>query len=188
MSLLWTLVWLIAAGVALLLLLLLVTPLTARLRFESTPRSRWRLGVGVLGGVLRFPVYDSASSAKPPRPPASEHEQEPAKAPSPSASGGPSRTRLLRRVPRLLLELFGCIRIDHARLDCTFGFDDPADTGSAYGLLAPLLFASPWRQQLSVQPDFSGERFSGEGDVSLRLTPVCLVAPALTFAWEVWRP
>ncbi|ROU02954.1 hypothetical protein [Histidinibacterium lentulum] len=91
--------------------------------------------------------------------------------------------RLLRALPDLIADSLRGVEVISLHLSGRFGLADPAETGMLWGRLCPFLWASPaLRGAVDLAPDFDGERFDGEGALTLRLWPLWLIGPALRFA------
>lgn len=105
--------------------------------------------------------------------------------------GAEDAMRLLKAVPHAAVTALRRIHIDGLRLRATFGFDDPADTGEVFGLLTPWVYGLPTELcDVRIQPDFDGPRFEGSAELSVHLTPVAVVWPAVRLAlivWGMWR-
>ena len=63
----------------------------------------------------------------------------------------------------------------------TFGLDDPAATGQAYGLVLAIAALLGRRVSLQIQPDFLGPSISGKVTVRLLVWPVVIIWAALVF-------
>jgi hypothetical protein len=100
--------------------------------------------------------------------------------------------RALHALPDLARGLLRVIRLDRLRLDVTFGLDDPADTGSAYGTVAPPIVAAGYalgsRASVRIVPVFDGPRLDGAAEADLTLRPARAILPALRFAWALFGP
>lgn len=165
--------------------LLVVALLPMRLRFHAgAPPQRARVDLHLLDGaapaikVLELP---SASKNAPDNP----HKQE-------AGVDTPARTprRRKRRLDAsawqdllaLLAEVPDALRLIEARGDLTFGLDDPADTGTAFGLLTPLVYGVPSGEPygLTVTPVFDGPYLAGDVTATVRIH-------VLRFAWIAIR-
>ncbi|MCR9135199.1 MAG: DUF2953 domain-containing protein [Alphaproteobacteria bacterium] len=171
----WLLV--IVAVPVVLVIAVVLLPLRLRLRGQADRRSRVRLDVSVLGGVIpAIPVVDTARKSK--RQSTGSDKRKPvrkAKSASRLAEGD---------VVRLIVELIRQIRIVWIRVEAEIGLDDPADTGALYGALAPIIHTGRhWAGfNLDIRPDFSGTRLAGKIDAAVDLVPVRLVPPLWRYA------
>lgn len=97
---------------------------------------------------------------------------------------------MARAAPGLVGGLLRQFRILRIEAEADFGFDDPADTGAVYGLLAPFAFGLPpgTRSSVVLRPDFETPRLSGRIDATVEVTPIRLLPPALRFAWRSFGP
>lgn len=180
---LWTL-----AGFAALLAALLCLPIKVSIRYCSGPDMRLRVGVVLFAGATpTIPAYDSARPLdKPEKPEKPEEEDEKER----GRDGPPAILRMVRAAPDLGAGMLKPIKVERLTIDGCFGLADPADTGAVYGLLAPFLFAvpKPSNVSLSLRPDFTEPRLSGEADGMFRFTPVAFLPPAARFAWRSFGP
>ncbi|WP_370399732.1 DUF2953 domain-containing protein [Sulfitobacter sp. JB4-11] len=96
--------------------------------------------------------------------------------------------RLLRAAVRLVLDILQRVRIDTARLDMQVGLGDPAETGQAYGMLAPLIYGSAAmpRVHIHVEPIFDRAISRGGADLNLSVVPFTLIKPLLRFGWSAY--
>lgn len=97
---------------------------------------------------------------------------------------------VMREATRFLLCLLRRIRVDRARIDLTFGLGDPAETGQAFGLLAPIIYGTcaERRMQVRVEPEFDKAVLRGCADLSVSLIPAFLLPPLIRFGWYVFGP
>lgn len=87
------------------------------------------------------------------------------------------------RISGMAGDLLRSVRVRLLRVRAQVGFDDPAATGRACGLVASLspLLQSP-SLQVEWEPDFSREVFEGEAAGSLRVVPARILWVAGRFA------
>lgn len=205
------LAWALVLTLALLLLAagaLVLLPVRLRLLAATEPVRQWRLEVGLLGGLLpRWTAFGSRSRQPSPRP-----DDQAAQWPERSAGAAAARPRrprsgprprrrawlrrqvarripvLLREAAALLRDLLGCVRVERLQAAGRFGFDDPADTGQAWGLVAPWLYAVPGaRARCDIAPDFERPGLHGHAEAQLRVVPAALLLQTLRHAWRVLR-
>jgi len=175
-----TLAFVLAAGV-----LVLVTPVTLALNARTAPDRRLTVALRFLGGLAPpIPVHDTAreqsKKAKPKDKPRKKAKR---------GRRGPGRAgRMIAAAPQLAAGLLRPIHLDHVRVDADIGLEDPADTGHLFGLVAALNAARPSARAVSVtiRPDFTRPRLSGEVDARLRVVPAAWIGPCLRFAWRVF--
>ena len=93
------------------------------------------------------------------------------------------RTRgLLRRVQQLAPLLFRKVKLQAFDLHTVFGLDNPADTGMAYGFLAPLLVMAEARGlNIECRPMFLESGLRGTCNVTLHVRPLSVVGPVMAF-------
>ncbi|MBW4706820.1 DUF2953 domain-containing protein [Roseobacter sp. YSTF-M11] len=98
--------------------------------------------------------------------------------------------RFLRAILRLLARMLKHVHVDHAKIDMAFGLGDPADTGQAFGLLAPVVYGCKRlrRVQVHVEPVFHNTVLRGRADLNISLVPVFLLLPLVRFGWSVFGP
>lgn len=82
------------------------------------------------------------------------------------------------------------IEVRRIEADIRLGLGDPADTGCLMGAFLPIA-ASMRRATIVVVPDFERATFSGRGTGSLRIVPLLVIVPAVSFglwlSWHAWR-
>lgn len=172
------------------LIVVATTPLIADLMVSTTPQPRWRIALYVLGGRIGMPVMESdPSEAEKPdlEKPASDLKRQPK--PKQKSSVGRAQ-RAAGASVRMIMQVLRRISVLEASVEGTFGLPDPADTGAVYGVLTPLIFATPRssRARWAIEPDFHNAGFSGTAALRLRLRPVALVSPLTAFVWRVFGP
>jgi hypothetical protein len=97
------------------------------------------------------------------------------------------------RVARLLRSLYARLRVGDFSMACTFGLDDPADTGTLFGALAPVLATVAARHPatFAVTPVFDGARLDLRLAGAACVVPLRLVGPLAAFGWwlglRYWR-
>lgn len=185
------LVW-VLLGVLALILLASVLPL--RIELALRKREIW-LYSAVLrpfaGYGPRFVVADSKTGSK-----IKQHEAKEKNRKSDSKSRRQRNTAhsdpllFLQAAVDLLTRLWRLVRVDSAKVDVTLGLGDPADTGQAFGLLAPFVYGScaMRRVQVQVEPVFNRAVFRGRAELSISLIPVFLLPPLVVFGWSVLGP
>jgi hypothetical protein len=179
---------------ALALVVLIVAGLVLPVRLIVTAAAApavLRVQVSLLGGAVpRIVLHDSRaaapSGARPRRGRRRKRE----------GAGSGARRRLgavVLAVPRLAADLLHAIRVERARMTVRFGLDDPADTGTLFGALCPVLYTAGRPDGLQLVPDFDGARLDAEGELTLSIIPAALIGPAIRFAatvlprWPSWR-
>ena len=126
-----------------------------------------------------------------PAPPTSE----PSAIGSPPSKSGRSRRRkariviailrtrgLLQEVARLSLAMVRHVRLQEFRLQTAFGFDNPADTGVVFGVLAPLVVLAE-RRGLPVEcrPMFLESGLRGALRATISVRPLAVLGALLAF-------
>lgn len=184
------LAWIAWTGLALIALvlsaglLLLATPLRLEARLSLPSQTPVVARLQLLGGLVPW-IDLSRIGSKPPE------EKEPGRKRGTGWTvSGTHAGRMARAAPRLLVSLFAAIRFETGRVDVDFGFEDPADTGEAFGQLAPILYgAGPTLPvDLALRPHFNGAILAGQAEGRLRVIPLSFVPPLILFAWRVWGP
>lgn len=175
------------AAVLALMIAVLLTPVRLDFDLRTVPKKRLRIVARPLAGITpAIRVHDSA------RP---RSRKAPAATPKATARrtgvrrrGGTRPGRILREVPNLLVDLLKPIRLEHFQLDADIGLEDPADTGHLFGLIMAFDAVRPRGSEISitVRPDFTGPRASGELFAALRFIPAAFVSPGCRFAWRVF--
>jgi hypothetical protein len=182
----------VAIGAVVLALILLAVPLDVAWHAESARRLAWAVRVRWLFGLVRV---ERASGGK--------RTEVRAEAEAGRASGASGRRRarrapagflgdgaLLRRTLRLLRSLRGGIRFRRLDAELRLGTGDPAETGRLLGILLP--FVAYLRPRMPgnvlVVPDFQAPRLEANGGGEVRVVPLLLVGPVVSFgAWIGWR-
>ena len=93
------------------------------------------------------------------------------------------RTRgLLQEVARLSLAMVRHVRLQEFRLQTAFGFDNPADTGVVFGVLAPLVVLAE-RRGLPVEcrPMFLESGLRGALHATICVRPLAVAGALLAF-------
>lgn len=184
-----TVIWAVAGSVAVLaavVVLLLAVPVVIRVEAAHPGgpplyiRFRW------LFGIVRFGWTPGTDEERPAPPPGEVPSRKAAR-----------RTRRRRRVPgfmrerafwfragRTIVRVLGRIRFRRVYGRIRFGFDDPADTGAAWGMLSAAGAATAWAlpRTLRIEPDFTGPAFEAEGAGEVQFVPLALTAPFVGLA------
>ncbi|HPD94208.1 MAG: hypothetical protein H6900_15365 [Rhodobacter sp.] len=169
----------VLAALGLVVAAVMLLPMRLRLRLDSDPVPRLRVGAGVCALPPRLPLVDTA------RP----HRQ----GARPGAGAGAkaswrARSRVLAALPRAGVDLLHRVRIERCHLTLRFGLGDPAATGEMFGRLAPLVaarWAMPRGALLRTEPDFGRAVLEGQGDLVLRAIPVLLVPALVRLGWAL---
>ncbi|MBV2358842.1 DUF2953 domain-containing protein [Thalassococcus sp. CAU 1522] len=186
MTWLWPTLGALLAGLGAALLAVLVLPVELRFVAERAGHARLRVQLGLLGGGVPWITLSDtdrprkARRPKPPRPASRDRRR---------GKDTGRRRPPVGAILRFARDLLRVVRIRSLRVAGTFGFDDPADTGQLYGLIAPLRFgiAGCRRVELDIAPEFSGACLQGRAEGALRLRPVRLVPPAMRLGWAFAR-
>jgi hypothetical protein len=103
------------------------------------------------------------------------------------------------RVLRLARAAFRAASPDRLHVRARFGFDDPADTGALYGVIAGLAAAAPhlrrdWR--VDAEPSWIEPALEGDAELQWSIRPASVIGPIVAFvlspatirtAVAVWR-
>ena len=173
--------------VAVLLLLVLIMALPLRIEMHLSREE-----------ALRYSVALRPFGRFGPRIPLSDRRKKASKA-APKLKSGKRKNggrwmkkpkRLVGAAVRLVMELVGCVRVEAATLDLRFGLGDPAETGQAYGQMAPLIYgtAPAPRLHINVEPVFDRAELSGRVALDVSLVPLMLVPPFVRFGWSAFGP
>lgn len=183
----------LVVAVVVLVVLLLTTPVDFDVRLERHPVFRYRFAVRLLYGLVGKEIEPGAAEPSEPRGAWGKHKPRRRKKPR-----GPHHILVmlrskgfLRSVGRLLRRLLSAARFRELALWLRAGFEDPASTGVACGLLLP---GVAYLRELhpgsaDVAPDFSRETFEFAFAGQMRITPVNLLWPVVAFGLSpsVWR-
>jgi hypothetical protein len=84
---------------------------------------------------------------------------------------------------RLLRGLRRATHVQDVRIEGRLGLSDPADTGTAFGILGPLreVLASWPNLDLDLRPDFVEAGWHGQSTGAMRFTPLRAVQPLVAF-------
>ena len=182
--------WVVAtlAGLAGFIILILCVPLDVELNIDTSERSRFRLRLVWLFGLISKEL--SRGRKKP-----EEKKKITKEKPKKKRRIGFRtvlkilRTKgLLRQVKDLVKDILSQLKIRELAVNLKLGLDDPADTGFLFALIgATTPFLSlPSQYQIRVQPFFYDEAvFDGYLHGVLRLWPIKLVWPLLRFAFSL---
>jgi hypothetical protein len=175
-------------ALALLVLALLAVPLDLCCHAEGGSTLRWTVRVRWLFGLVRVQRTGSGEAAAGTASPKPGKQARKVRGRSQGRRIPPfAKERVfVKRAFRLLRTLAGRITIRRASADVRIGLADPADTGVLYGIMAPALVMLDGRFPggLTVTPDFTGERLAGNAEGDIRVVPLGLVPPIMSFA--VW--
>jgi hypothetical protein len=89
--------------------------------------------------------------------------------------------RFIRRLMRLLRDLFHDLHIKDLRMHWHFGLGDPADTGMLLGLLQPVLL--PWKNA-TLSADFQEAVLEGYCKAKVRIFPIRILGYILAFIFS----
>jgi len=178
------LVWVLLAAVV-LVLLVAALPLCLELALDKREAWAYRAVLHPLAGLgPRIVLSDGkeGSRSKTPKP-----DKKRAKA---HAFWRDDTMRSVRAVTRLATGILRRVRIDNVVLDMKFGLGDPAETGQAFGMLAPMIYGSVAlpRTCLRVEPDFGRITLRGHGRFAVSLIPITLLPLLARFGWSVFGP
>lgn len=181
-------------GLLILLLVLLVSPVRLDIRAVAERHPYTVVRARLFGGLApSLPIVDSRRK----NPKKEKRKEKKKKAKKNAKSTAQTKRDRLKNGPALVQDfvkmigdILRKIHINHLSLRVEFGFDDPADTGHAFGLMTPLVYGSSAlaRSTVLLQPNFERRCFSGELDTSLRFIPISLVLPAIGFIWTNFGP
>ena len=163
------------AALLLVLVMLVTLPVRLCVTARSTPDRRVQAHVAVLGGAAPpLRVFDS-DRRKPKR------DRNTVTHPRKSMPD----SSFIRSLPSLVAGLLAQVRIVDLKVDGAFGFDDPADTGLAFGLLTPMIYGNPpgSRLRVIVQPVFDHACLSGLVEATVAFTPIRLLPPVARHLW-----
>jgi len=190
-ALLWTLFGMVGLAVAVVLL-----PLRLRFAAGSAPVAHARVEFSPLGGLLPWiGLYDSTRSGEQPAGLAEEPSGRGPKPPRKRRAGrrpGVDVRRMFCALPDFLGGLLRVFRFDRLEIEGVFGLGDPADTGAAYGMIAPSLMAAGYAlgrpDAVRVVPDFGRQALEGRGEAEITVMPARAIAPTVRFLWRVFGP
>jgi hypothetical protein len=93
------------------------------------------------------------------------------------------RTRgVARRVVRVTSRVLRRVTLDDLRLHTAFGFDNPADTGVVYGVLAPWLVLAEQRGlNVECRPMFLESGLRGALHATIHIRPLAVLGTLLAF-------
>lgn len=175
------------ALIVLLIVLILAVPVHLAVRAEWSERfvATWRVRAlfGLIdfksGGRARRPARPKPAKVKPARPRRAGHPL--ALLRTPGLSG---------RLARLFGDLARQLRVRTFEFDAEYGFDDPADTGIAVGVLAPVVVAARARGlDVRCAPSWVEPCFQGHCATSMSMRPLLVLGVIARFGCSrpVWR-
>ena len=138
--------------------------------------------ISMLGGLVVVPIDHDRRFKNPSRGKKKQH-------PMKSKSGPAFDWKMdFRNVPKLILKIIKRIKIKAFNAVVRFGFPDPADTGSLYGLVVPLSILSNQKDAVNItlQPDFGNTRFEGELEFVARFIPLLILGPLVGLGLAVF--
>ena len=180
----WTLLAILGGGVviivaALLTKVILVFELEVRDRFDFTIATRF------FGRWSPLIVIKKGYPAK------SEKESSNKKRKSKRRKGQSKirvgKSRLISALPDLIAGLLRSVHFERLTVDAEVGFKDPADTGTFFGLMAPIMYSqqSP-RISIEIGPEFYTQKFSGSFKGVLSVVPIRLILIGARFIWQIF--
>jgi hypothetical protein len=89
--------------------------------------------------------------------------------------------RFIKRLMRLVSDIFHDLYIKDLRMHCHFGLGDPADTGMLLGLLQPVLL--PWKNA-TLSADFQEAVLEGYCKADVRIFPIRILGNILAFIFS----
>ena len=176
---LYVVLW-VAAAILAVVIAACLTPLRLEVAVRKKPDWQLKMNLRPFGRFgPEIPLRRPRSKPRPYRP-----------RPKKERGKRPSLQRIVTNAIRLLSDVLASIRFEGLRCNCRYGFDDPAETGSVYGMLAPIIQTSSpsSRLQLDVQPEFERAVFELEANAAISLVPARLVMPLLRFGWLTFGP
>ena len=173
--------WLLLA-LLILLVLAIALPLRVELRVSRDEALRYSLAFRPFGRFgPRFSLTgDGRNTDNEPKPPEKKK----------GTRRWGSRGHMVRAAPRLIGDLFACLRFETADVDMRFGTGDPAETGQIFGMLTPVLYGVSNLRKIDVRirPVFDQAAFSGHAAMVISVVPAMLVPPFLRFGWASFGP
>lgn len=173
----------LALSILFLIFLVICLPVELYLKIDTTNAPVAQARISLLGGLLPLP---KTSGKKPKNVTARKDKSDHKK--SQKSKMGKFNMQAMRSIPKLVYRLFRTVKIKRIKAVIAFGFDNPADTGMAYGMLTPIergLGYSALRQ-ISFHPDFNQAKLEGAGELQARFTPITVLPPIARFAWDVF--
>lgn len=177
------LVWLLS--IALAVLALLAVPLRVLLVAQATAQPRYRAHICWMFGLVRGPLSTGRSQKTVPERRSSRRTDKQAWSFKQAmifvrAAGGAARAR------QALGDLIASLRPQIELMQIELGLDDPADTGRAFALLAPLALWLALRYgHIELTPSFTQPSFKVDGRAHFTIVPLhtlgILLAYALSF-------
>ncbi len=172
-----------------LLLLLLSIPVDFIFQFDSRQSPALHFQIGWLFSLARFKI----GKKKKKKPKRKKPDKKKAKKRGRKKGGSKFRflglitEALLRRVLRLVMDIFRAIHFRKVGADLRAGLGEPADTGMIFGLASPafLLLPNSIQSQIRLSPDFGDEAvFAGDAFGSIRLWPIEIIFIVLKFIFS----
>lgn len=174
----------IVISLALLICLVLCIPLDVMLHADVDGKPRLRLRFSWFFGLVRWEI--SGGKKKTEETGRAAKDKKRLRWRDASVIFRILRTKgVLRRLQRLLKDVFSCLQFQKLVADFTIGLGDPADTGLLFAIIGPAtaLFGSSHRYQVRLEPSFSDDAaLQGSATVTIRLQPIRLVPPLPKFA------
>lgn len=182
MALLW-----IVLGLLLFTLAVTATPVKLWARFQSTPKMRFRLQVSPFGGLAPYLMLVDSNRSKRKDKSRSKRDKKPKVKKSIPSRGA---RRMIGNIPRLFGDFLSQIRLQKVTVNGRFGLGDPADTGTVFGVLCPIIFGASSTQHfdITVVPDYDQACFVGKVEASVSIIPLRLIPPIARFSWRSFSP
>lgn len=177
------LVWLLST--MLIVVALLVIPLRISVVAQATAQPRYEAHIHWLFGLVRGPLTSNTSQTTSPNPRSSRRAAKQRWSFKQTmtfvrAAGGSARAR------QALGELISSLRPNVDFMQVRLGLDDPADTGRAFAMLAPLAAWLALRYgQIELAPSFSEPEITVDGRAHFTIVPLQTLGILLSYALSI---
>jgi hypothetical protein len=183
------LVWAVIGLLVLLMvavLAVMLTPIHFRMMLSADPKLRFMIHAAPLAGFV--PPIELVDSLKRDSEAQADEPVDEAPPKKPARAVRWQSQKVISAIARFVSDLVHSCRIETVHSDLTFGFEDPADTGQVFGLLAPLAYGLKGSAHggPQIRPDFEKARFEGTASLTLSFVPARLVPSGLAMATAIF--
>lgn len=169
------------AAVLFLVLLVLALPVDIRLRLSKLQDVQFSVEGRPLGGWGPWIEFSGGRKSHPKRDAKPKTKRKKRR-----FTAGRPFLEIAKAGKDLFFDVLDAVSLQDLSVDCEFGTGDPAETGTLFGYLAPLIYTPCGN--VSIKPNFDAACLQGNCTAVLRFTPLALLMPLARFGWIIAGP